>query len=67
MFGRQRITLDEVVVALHSWELEMKPYSENDKNGEYLNVRGRYKERIHNIGASPDLSPRMERKIIVYL
>ena len=47
-FGRKLIILDEVTVALRSWELEMKPDIKNhNKNGNSLNVgtEGRSKDR----------------------
>ena len=39
-FGRKIITLDDVISALRSWELEIKTVSKINGDGESLNVRG---------------------------
>ena len=44
-FGRKTITLDEVISALRSWELEMKNSQKTNGSGESLNVRGRPNNR----------------------
>ena len=46
-FGRKSISLDEVISALRSWELEMKVTQKSNGNGESLNVRGRPNYRDH--------------------
>ena len=51
-FGRQTITLDEVISTLRSWEMEIISTSKKGSNGESLNIRGRQKERYQSRGRS---------------
>ena len=49
-FGRKTITLDEVISALRSWDLETRAITKSSGNGESLIVRGRSNDRNQNRG-----------------
>ena len=55
-FGRKTITLDEVILALRSWDLEMKTVTKGNGNGESLNVRGRPNNRNFGKGRGKSIS-----------
>ena len=50
-FGRKSITLDEVISALRSWDMEMSA-SKTNGGDESLDVRGRQKDKNQNRGRS---------------
>ena len=51
-FGRKSITLDGVIVALRSWEMEITATLKNNGIGESISVRGRHKDKNQYRGRS---------------